>query len=175
MRVGGRSIRTSCASKSPQRIPIATRFGPWGTASSFAAPVLSPRKACWRSPGNESDPGRFGQKDRQRFGGLWRVCRGESPMRATIAAMSLLGLLSTNAFAAEPWEDEIATALGKAGTDMPGGVYRVSLPRTDLKVTLDGIELKPAFALGSWLAFKRHSGGSDVMVMGDLVLTDAEV
>jgi hypothetical protein len=96
-------------------------------------------------------------------------------MRTTIAAMSLLGLLSTNAFAAEPWEDEIATALGKAGTEMPGGVYRVGLPRTDLKVTLDGIELKPAFALGSWLAFKRHSGGSDVMVMGDLVLTDAEV
>ena len=96
-------------------------------------------------------------------------------MRTTIAALSLLGLLSTNAFAAEPWEDEIATALGKAGTEMPGGVYRVGLPRTDLKVTLDGIELKPSFALGSWLAFTRHSGGSDVMVMGDLVLTDAEV
>jgi hypothetical protein len=57
---------------------------------------------------------------------------------------------------------------------LPGGVYRVGLPRTDLKVSVDGIELKPAFALGSWLAFARH-GGNEVMVMGDLVLTDDEV
>ena len=51
---------------------------------------------------------------------------------------------------------------------MPGGVYRVGLPRTDLKVTLDGVEIKPGFALGSWLAFKPM--GNEAMVMGDLVL-----
>jgi len=56
---------------------------------------------------------------------------------------------------------------------MPGGVYRVSLPRTDLKVTLDGVELKPALALGSWLAFRPM--GSEVHVMGDLVLTQDEI
>jgi Domain of Unknown Function (DUF1259) len=56
---------------------------------------------------------------------------------------------------------------------MPGGVYRVSLPRTDLKIMVDGVELKPAFALGSWLAFKKM--GEQVMVMGDLVLLEAEV
>ena len=56
---------------------------------------------------------------------------------------------------------------------MPGGVYRVGLPRTDLKVTLDGVEIKPGFALGSWLAFKPM--GNDAMVMGDLVLTGDEV
>ena len=33
-------------------------------------------------------------------------------------------------------------ALGKTGSAMPGGIYRVGLPRTDLKVTLDGVELK---------------------------------
>ena len=56
---------------------------------------------------------------------------------------------------------------------MPGGVYRVALPRTDLKVTLDGVEIKPALALGSWLAFQ--SMGNEVMVMGDLVLTEDEI
>lgn len=75
--------------------------------------------------------------------------------------------------AAAPWEDQIATALGKAGSEMPGGVYRVGFPRTDLKVSLDGVTVKPTLALGSWLAFIQH--GKSVMVMGDLVLTEEEV
>ena len=45
---------------------------------------------------------------------------------------------------------------------MPGGVYRVGMPRTDLHVTLDGVELKPTLALGSWLAFE--STGKTAMV-----------
>jgi hypothetical protein len=56
---------------------------------------------------------------------------------------------------------------------MPGGVYRVGLPRSDLKVTLDGVDVKPALALGSWLAFQRI--GDQAMVMGDLVLIAEEV
>ena len=51
---------------------------------------------------------------------------------------------------------------------MPGGVYRVGLPRTDLKGTLDGVALKPGFALGGWLAFEKT--GDQGMVMGDVVL-----
>jgi hypothetical protein len=39
---------------------------------------------------------------------------------------------------------------------MLGGVYRIGLPRTDLKVLLDVMELKPALALGSWLAFRSE-------------------
>ena len=54
-----------------------------------------------------------------------------------------------------------------------GGVYRVGLPRTDIKATLDGVELKPGFALGGWLAFEKM--GDNAMVMGDLVLTEDEV
>jgi hypothetical protein len=42
-----------------------------------------------------------------------------------------------------------------------------------LKVTLDGVELKPGFALGSWVAFEPE--GDQAMVMGDLVLTETEV
>ena len=93
-----------------------------------------------------------------------------------VAMLGLLGLfaLGMPAQAAEPWEQAVAAAIGKPGTEMPGGVYRIGLPRSDLKVTLDGVAVKPALALGSWLAFVGH-GNSQVMVMGDLVLTDTEV
>jgi hypothetical protein len=67
----------------------------------------------------------------------------------------------------------VEQALGKAGSMQPGDVYKVSLPRSDLKVTVSGLELKPALALGSWVAFKKT--GDMTMVMGDLVLTEEEV
>src|SRR6266480_4365159 len=67
----------------------------------------------------------------------------------------------------------VEQALGKAGSMQPGDVYKVSLPRSDLKVTVGGVELKPALALGSWVAFKKT--GDMTLVMGDLVLTEDEV
>src|SRR5829696_692230 len=91
-----------------------------------------------------------------------------------LASVAVLGLLvGTPVLGAEEWQQQIASGLGKQGTEMPGGVYRVGLPRTDLEVTLDGVAIKPALALGSWLAFKPM--GNEVMVMGDLVLTEDEV
>jgi hypothetical protein len=83
------------------------------------------------------------------------------------------GQSNTNQQAAETDWQAVAQALGKAGSMQPGDVYKVSLPRSDLKVTVNGIELKPALALGSWVAFKKM--GSMTMVMGDLVLTEDEV
>jgi hypothetical protein len=86
---------------------------------------------------------------------------------------TVLVMLPMAAFAAgEDWS-AVGTALGKTGAEMPGGVYRVGLPRTDLHVTVDGVAIKPGFALGSWLAFRNHGGTA--MVMGDLVLTADEV
>jgi hypothetical protein len=67
----------------------------------------------------------------------------------------------------------VGQALGKEGTMQPGDVYKVSLPRSDLQVTAGGVQLKPALALGSWVAFKKM--GDTAMVMGDLVLTEDEV
>lgn len=67
----------------------------------------------------------------------------------------------------------VGQALGKEGSMQPGDVYKVSLPRSDLQVTAGGVRLKPALALGSWVAFKRM--GDAAMVMGDLVLTEDEV
>jgi hypothetical protein len=63
--------------------------------------------------------------------------------------------------------------LGRAGVTQPDGVRRYSFPRSDLSVRLDGVTLKPALALGSWLAF--HQMGKQASVMGDLVLTHDEV
>lgn len=81
--------------------------------------------------------------------------------------------LAVPSLAAAPDWNEVARALGKAGAVQSGGVYRIGLPRTDLRVTLDGVTLKPGFALGSWLAFAPM--GDQAMVMGDLVLTQDEV
>jgi len=67
----------------------------------------------------------------------------------------------------------VEAAMGRAGVAQPGDVYRFSFPRGDMHVTAAGVEVKPAFALGGWAAFKPVGGG--VLVMGDLVLADDEV
>jgi hypothetical protein len=54
-----------------------------------------------------------------------------------------------------------------------GDVHRYGFPRTDLTVTLDGVTIKPALALGGWIAFKPAHGGA--MAMGDLVLLESEI
>jgi hypothetical protein len=95
---------------------------------------------------------------------------------AVIAALALSTPLSAATAADDNWQQRVGEALGKPGTEMPGGVYRVGLPRTDLHVNVDGVDIKPGLALGSWLAFKEMGGNNDdAMVMGDLVLTQDEV
>lgn len=66
----------------------------------------------------------------------------------------------------------IDAIIGRSG-EMKDGVYKIGLPRTDLKVKADGVDIKPGLALGSWMAFERS--GSHSMVMGDLVLLETEV
>jgi hypothetical protein len=90
-----------------------------------------------------------------------------------LALAALLAGAPGLAVAADDWQGQVGEALGKTGAAAPGGIYRVGLPRTDLNVMLDGVELKPGFALGSWLAFEKM--GDQGMVMGDLVLTMDEV
>lgn len=62
--------------------------------------------------------------------------------------------------------------IGRSG-ELKGDVYKIGLPRTDLKITADGEPIKPGLALGSWMAFKRT--GDHAMVMGDLVLLESEI
>jgi biotin operon repressor len=98
--------------------------------------------------------------------------------RLTLGSMALLAALTTSIASApaadNDWQQRVGETLGKPGQEMQGGVYRVGLPRTDLHVKLDGVEIRPALALGSWLAFKK-TGADEAMVMGDLVLTEKEV
>jgi hypothetical protein len=89
------------------------------------------------------------------------------------AAFALFAAFASPVLAQDAKWDTVGQALGKSGSVMPGGIYRVGLPRSDLHVTLDGIELKPTFALGSWVAFQPM--GRQAMVMGDLVLTEDEI
>ena len=92
--------------------------------------------------------------------------------RLVPAAIALLFALYSPAQAETDWK-RVEQTLGVNGASLPGGVYRFGLPRSDLTVTLDGVEIKPALALGSWLAFRTM--GNEAMVMGDLVLTAEEV
>jgi len=95
---------------------------------------------------------------------------------AMLIGASLLFLVAATpkkSSARADWKD-VEAAIGHAGTLLPGDVYKVSFPRGDLSVTLDGVAIKPALALGSWAAFK-DIGGGHVMAMGDLVLLESEV
>src|SRR5438128_10962342 len=81
--------------------------------------------------------------------------------------------LSTAALAADDDWAPVAKALGRSGAQLPGGIYRVGVGRSDLNVTLDEVAIRPTLALGSYLAFQKM--GSEAMVMGDLVLLHEEV
>ena len=67
----------------------------------------------------------------------------------------------------------IDAALGRSGQMLAGDVYKVGFPRKDLHVVIDGIEIKPGLALGSYAVFKQY--GSSALMMGDLVLLPSEV
>src|SRR5881227_3144254 len=67
---------------------------------------------------------------------------------------------------------KVDEALGRKAA-VSGDVHRYGFPCTDLNVTVDGVTIKPAFALGGWVAFKPMHGGA--MIMGDLVLLETEV
>jgi hypothetical protein len=63
--------------------------------------------------------------------------------------------------------------IGKSGVMKPGEIFYISLPRSDLKVTVKGTPIRTGLALGGWVAFKQIE--NQTMVMGDLVLTEKEV
>src|SRR5687768_8625085 len=49
----------------------------------------------------------------------------------------------------------VDSAMGRTGAVQPGNDYRFNMPRSDLSVTVQGVEIRPSFALGSWVAFKQ--------------------
>src|SRR6202040_106001 len=78
----------------------------------------------------------------------------------------------TSAHAADVDWQKVDDAFGRKPT-VSGDVHRYGFPRTDLTVMLDGVTIKPALALGGWVAFKPMHG--EAMAMGDLVLLETEI
>src|SRR5690242_4912842 len=94
-------------------------------------------------------------------------------MKRSLIFLTLLGAgLPALAQAAEIDWKKVDTALGKTAA-VSGDVHRYGLPRSDLHVTLDGVTIKPALALGGWVAFAPMH--DEAMVMGDLVLLETEI
>lgn len=79
---------------------------------------------------------------------------------------------SKSASAPSSWK-AVDDAMGRAGQDQPDGAHKYSMPRSDMKVTLDGVGIKAGLALGSWADFQKM--GDQAVVMGDLVLAENEV
>ena len=93
-------------------------------------------------------------------------------LRTCLMASILAASFTTIATAQEIDWQKVDGAFGRKPA-VSSDVHRYGFPRTDLTVTLDGVTIKPALALGGWVAFKPMHGGA--MVMGDLVLLESEI
>jgi hypothetical protein len=96
-------------------------------------------------------------------------------MRGILALLfgSAILVSATSAGAQEIDWQKVDTAFGRKAAVVSGDVHRYGFPRSDLSVTLDGVAIKPALALGGWVALKPAHGGA--MAMGDLVLLESEI
>lgn len=94
-------------------------------------------------------------------------------MKKALATLAVFGVLvPVSASAAETDWSQVDAAIGKKASVI-GAVHKYGLPRSDLRVALDGVAIKPGLALGGWIAFEPM--GHAAMMMGDLVLTGTEV
>ncbi len=98
-------------------------------------------------------------------------------MRTFIAVLAL-AFASTAALAGPPPASfdtvKIEELTGAKGVfNEREGVFKVSVPRSDLSVVAAGVRLTPPMGLTSWAAFKR--AGKHTVVMGDMVLLEDQV
>ena len=93
-----------------------------------------------------------------------------------MAALAFVPLALGQNSASVDWQ-VVDEALGVTGKMNEGGVYKFSLPRSDLTLTSDNVVIDPGFALGSWVAFKQTGNPktAEAIMMGDLVLTEDEL
>jgi hypothetical protein len=97
----------------------------------------------------------------------------------TLAAIAIIFALHTSnpggAWAARPAPLDtraIERVLGMHGTTADGA-FRVTQPREELRVTLDGFSITPRMGLTAWMAFCPHGDGA--MLMGDIPLLEEEI
>ena len=100
--------------------------------------------------------------------------------KTTIIILSLLSAYCTYA-----QQNDWSSIFGKKGA-VQDNVFKISYPRSDLKIKVGDLTIAPGFALGSWIGFINMSKGmsmqdheanmgNQAMMMGDLVLLDIEV
>jgi hypothetical protein len=89
-----------------------------------------------------------------------------------LATMLLAAVLSGSSRAEAPDAATIARVTGLR-PDVKNGIARISVPRSDLAVTVDGVKMQPFQGFTSWAAFAGSA--SQTLVMGDLTLTEEEV
>jgi uncharacterized protein DUF1259 len=93
----------------------------------------------------------------------------------TVVGAVVMALLSSpftvNAQQSSDWQ-EVEKVFNRKGT-VQDDVFKVTFPRSDLKVKIGEVSIEPGLALTSWVAFKLI--GSHAMIMGDLVLLEGEV
>ena len=93
-----------------------------------------------------------------------------------VTVLLLSGALVASAAVAHAQEvdwKQVDAAFGRSPATIAGDVHRYGFLRTDLTVTLDGVAIRPALALGGWIALKSMHG--EAMAMGDLVLLETEI
>jgi hypothetical protein len=100
--------------------------------------------------------------------------------RTTMIAVLACALGTASAVTAAPKEkggldtaaiEELTGA--KGALDAKEGVFKVTLPRGDIKATAAGVRMTPPLGLGAWAAFTK--AGKHTMVMGDIVLLEDQV
>jgi len=104
---------------------------------------------------------------------IMQTCQLYRALWAGALVALLLAILPMPSFGQTLDTAAITDVLGRNGQMLSGDVYKVGFPRTDLKVSVGGVVLKPGLALGSYAVFKQYPNGT--LVMGDLVLLSNEV
>jgi hypothetical protein len=94
-------------------------------------------------------------------------------LSSLVTAILLMPTATATAQDIPPQYRTVLDTLAKSG-DFKGGVLKVNIPRTDLRVTIRGRPAPTPFGFGGWIALTKGSGDHDVL-MGDLVLTEDEV
>src|SRR6059058_6615798 len=99
----------------------------------------------------------------------------ETMMRLVLLLVAVGAICASTSLAsaqAIDWQ-KVDDAFGRKAAVVAEDAHRYGFSRTDLSVTLDGVTIKPALALGGWVAFKPMHGSA--MIMGDLVLLETEI
>jgi hypothetical protein len=107
---------------------------------------------------------------------LLLACGGQNASNAPAASPTAAQVPSTPAVVAKPIDPAAIGSITGGKPESSEGTVKVSFPRTDVAVEVDGSSVLPFMGLTSWAAFTPgEKQGIEAMVMGDLVVFEDEV